>query len=251
MHLLKSLVILIFVLCCSGKAIAAEPAFYAPYGSLLDKYVNKGKKEEIEGNLVDYKRWGSDPLHKKAMQQLQKSEPEKLTGPDRMAFWINAYNLMTIDFIIKNKEGKSIKNLGSIFSNPWRSEQWEISGRKYTLDEIDREILRKMKEPRIHLALVQAALSSPDLRNEPYYADRLEDQLQSQAEIFLRNTGKGARVENNRIKTSSIFKWFKEDFGGQQGIERFIRGNFQNLDSDQLPIEGYIDFNWNLNSKSN
>ena len=79
-----------------------------------------------------------------------------------------------------------------------------------------------MGEPRIHVAIVCASVSCPDLRKEAYVTNQLDSQLNNQMRSFLANRNKGLRIENGKLYLSSIFKWFKEDFKSRGGILSFI-----------------------------
>ena len=121
------------------------------------------------------------------------------------------------------------------------------------MDEVEHKILRKMGDPRIHVAIVCASVSCPDIRTEAYTAERLNDQLDDHSRKFLANMGKGLRVDEKkkRIYLSSIFKWFEEDFVSQGGVISFVskyvspdrKKNLQDFGSNLK----YLDYNWDLN----
>jgi hypothetical protein len=225
---MKSFLLCLFMFCCT-------PAL-ADYGALLSKHLHQGQKQGINAMLVNYKAWGQDPLHQQTMLSLQKTNPDSFSRTEKLVFWINAYNFLTIDLIIKTSETKSIRNQGSFVKNVWKSHSWDINGKNYTLDMIEHEILRKMNEPRIHFALVCASLSCPDLRNKPYSIAGLEKELNFAMNSFLKDETKG--IQGSII--SPMFKWFAEDFGGETGVKRLLK-----LDE----IKGYFDYNWALNSR--
>jgi len=74
-------------------------------------------------------------------------------------------------------------HLASLSSKQYTSDFWDgltflVMGREMTLNRIEHEILRKrFDEPRIHLALVCAAMGCPTIRNDPYDSERLDEQL--------------------------------------------------------------------------
>jgi len=222
--------------------------YVSSYAKLLEKYVHVKQKQSIETSLVDYRLWSTDPLHEDSMNKILKVNPDVFSGKEKMAFWINAYNLLTIDLIIKTGEKQSIKNQGSFFKNVWKSHNWNIGGKEYTLDEIEHEILRPMGEPKIHMAINCASLSCPDLRNEPYIAEKLNNQLDEQTKLFLNNNDKGVRFASGGMQLSKIFRWFSDDFGGDEGVVGFISRNYKG-DIINSEIDEYIDYNWSLNSK--
>lgn len=236
----------ILVLATASMAHANEKqAYIADYGALLAKYVHAGERQGINTMLVDYARWGKDQLHEKTLESLQQVNPKTLSGKDKMAFWINAYNLLTIDLIIKTDEKESIKNQGSLFKNVWKSHDWQINGKHYTLNEIEHKILRPMGDPRIHVAINCASLSCPDLRAEPYIAETLDSQLDKQVLRFVSNQSKGVAITSSGLKVSEIFKWFAEDFGDKKGVEEFIHKYLPAAKGGK--VTDYFDYNWSLN----
>lgn len=106
-----------------------------------------------------------------------------------------------------------------------------------------------MGEPRIHLAIVCASVSCPDLRNEPYTATTLNKQLDEQANAFLRNDKKGLHIAKDEILVSKIFKWFKKDFEKVGGVEAFTRGYRADLPV-AYEIDADIDYDWSVNGIS-
>ena len=221
-------------------------AYIASYSKLLAQYMQEGEKQGIQTTLVDYVSWGKDPLHIKTLEALQKINPKTLSNKEKMAFWINAYNLLTIDLIIKTGEKESIRNQGNFFKNAWKSHVWEIHNKRYTLDEIEHQILRPMGDPRIHMAINCASLSCPNLRAEPFQAAKLDDQLEEQVQLFIKNQSKAVLVTNSGLKISEIFKWFAEDFGGNKGVIEFIHKHLPQSKNTK-EIDDYFDYNWSLN----
>ena len=142
-------------------------------------------------------------------------------------------------------------------------------GRDLTLDHIEHEILRKeFNEPRIHMALVCAALSCPFLKQEPYEGARLDQQLDDQTVRFLSESS-NFRIDRNRNRVflSSIFRWFGEDFmdrfspasgysghsSQEKAVLHFISRFMSDQDSNYLASGSYrvryIDYDWTLNDR--
>jgi hypothetical protein len=221
--------------------------FFEPYATLLTNHVSYSTIDGIDTTVVDYAMWKFDIDYPKAMKLLKNTNPEKLEGNEKMAFWINAYNLLVIDLIISKNETKSIKDIGGLFKNPWTSYKWEIGGKKYNLETIEHKILRKMDDPRIHMALVCASLSCPNLMSRPYNSKELNSQLRWQTITFLANQRKGLQIlSDNRIRISEIFKWFEKDFGGRIGLMEFLMEHNYRI-NENTQIDGYIKYNWKLN----
>ena len=144
---------------------------------------------------------------------------------DQIAYLINAYNAYTIETIIDHYpiEGGNIfkrylrgfpKNSIRHISGFFDGIEHRAAGEDLTLDGIEHEKLRKnYNEPRIHFALVCAALSCPPLREEAYVGDRLDQQLDGQGERFFNDPRLNRfEPENKRIYLSKIFDWYGDDF---------------------------------------
>jgi hypothetical protein len=202
-----------------GTASTGESFIYSLYAKVLDGFVDGFGR-------VDYYRLKVDRQDLDSfIRTLADIEPVDFeTWPEReqIAFWLNAYNALTLKVIIDNYPIKSsffrslahpknsIRQIGGV----WDKITFLVMGEQLTLDEIEHRILRqKFTEPRIHMALVCAAKSCPYLRQEPYEGSKLDFQLETQTRTFL-SQRKNYAIDMDRqtVYLSSIFKWFGEDF---------------------------------------
>jgi hypothetical protein len=160
------------------------------------------------------------------------------------------------------------KNSIRQISGVWDEIKFNIMGKKYTLEHIEHKILRvKFNEPRIHMAMVCAAIGCPPLRNEPYMAGKLDAQLEDQSIKFLANPEK-FRLEETVVYLSPIFKWFASDFVKTYGKGGLFAGNAEakgavlrfisehldetikkEMESKKLKIK-YLDYDWSLNEQN-
>ena len=182
--------------------------------------------------------------------------PSKLTtDQEKLAFWINVYNIFAVKIVINNYPLKSIKDVGGFFKSVWKVKAGTVGGKKYTLDEIEHGILRKMGDPRIHTAIVCASISCPNLTTKSYSSENLNKQLDMQMKDFLANPNKGMRININeqpgKIFLSQIFNWFAQDFKSSGGVRNFIslyvsKENRNVIKNPQYSIS-YMDYNWAIN----
>jgi len=231
---------------------------FAEWDVLLKKYVKPDLIDGISLNSVAYGKLRLDPVFHKLEDNLRLFSPAKLsTHQEKLAFWINAYNIFAVKIVTDNYPLKSIKNVGGFFKSVWKIKAGTVGGEKYTLDEIEHGILRKMGDPRIHTAIVCASISCPNLSKNAYKSEKLNEQLDMQMSNFLANPNKGMRVENNqqskRILLSPIFKWFADDFKSRGGVRKFIKPYVparyrQALENTQYRIS-YMDYNWSINGR--
>lgn len=229
---------------------------YAAYARLLVAHVRPASIAGIRLEAVDYAALRADPGYARALADLARGRPDSLgTDAEAIAFWVNAYNLLAIKAVADRYPLRSIRDGGSLLQSIWKRKVGTVGGREYALDDIEHGVLRaRFREPRIHMAIVCASLSCPDLRREPYVADRLDAQLDDAARRFLGNPTKGVvpGPDGRTARVSSIFKWFAADFGGNDGVVRFIRSKadeglarrLSGLDARGL---SYLDYNWSLN----
>ena len=217
---------LLFALIFSLGSVLELPAgLHAPFDELLGKYVTDGR--------VDYKGFKESEKELDVyLETLGKTDPSSLKKNEKLAFLINAYNAFTVKLILEHYPGiKSIKDISG--SRRWADRRWVMGGKKYSLDTIEHEILRKeFKEPRIHFAVNCASRSCPDLLSEAYVASRIGEQLDRAAREFLARPEKGFSFKsepgffygtNHYVYLSSIFKWFGEDFeDGKKTVLDFI-----------------------------
>jgi len=242
-----------------GAALPAQAADGDAYARLLKAHVRAGSVNGITLSLVDYGAVKTDPDYPRALGALAESRPDALASdPDRIAFWVNAYNLVAIKAVLDQYPVSSIRDGGSLFSPVWKKKVATVGGASRSLDEIEHDILRKMlKEPRVHFAIVCASLSCPDLRADPYDPARLDTQLDEQAAAFLSNATKGVKPggDGKTARVSSIFKWFAGDFPASGGVAAFIRAKARPELRERLGALtdaglSYLDYDWSLNDST-
>ena len=226
------------------------------WDGLLKKHVSVKTQSGVRFSAVNYPAMIKDSGYAKLIADLKKFSPETLkTRDEKLAFWINLYNIFAVKMALDHYPVKSIRDIGSFFNPVWDKTVGVVGGKEITLSEIEHDILRKMEEPRIHAAIVCASISCPDLRKDVYTSKNLDAQLDDQVKRFLENRGKGLRIERSegRIWLSSIFKWFKEDFDSSGGVVEFVVKHVP--DRDQKYLKGkkfkisYLDYDWRLNNQ--
>lgn len=246
--LIKSFSILwgILLMTLASIPVHAEEPDWSAYRTVLN-HVKPGSKNGVKLMLVDYPAVRANGSLDKTCQALAAFDPKRLsTREERLAFYINAYNILALKMVADHWPISSIKDIGSLFKPVWDRPAGQLGGRTVTLGEIEHAVLRPMGDPRIHLAIVCASVSCPDLRDEPYTAAKLRQQLDDQARRFLSDPIKGLTVGRDRIKISKIFDWFEEDFAAGGGVRAFLRRYRPGL--PDLEIDAAIDYDWTVNS---
>jgi hypothetical protein len=185
------------------------------------------------------------------------SHPDRFpTDEDRLAYWLNAYNIFTLQAIIAEYPISSVWKTrdGQFFQR----RRHTAGGAPISLDDIEHEILRgEFAEPRIHFAINCGSNGCPALRPSAYVGDRLRDTLRTATRQFLDNEW-NCRIDHaaRRVFISRIFKMYAQDFAGAHGstqdyrlgVLRFVA---QHLD---LPFDAiaeyevvYNTYDWGLN----
>jgi hypothetical protein len=224
---------------------------------------------EGHATQVDYAGFSNDHAKLKAylssVGAVPKSTFDAWPKPDRLAFLINAYNAWTVEYILtKYPDIKSIKDLGSFISSPWKKKFIPLFGQTLALDDIEHGMIRAADayaEPRIHFAVNCASVGCPALRTEAFSGDKIAQQLDDSARNFLADHSRN-RLANGKLELSSIFKWYREDFergwGGYKSLYQFLGDYSAALglsaaDKSKLQAQSmslsFLDYDWKLNVK--
>ena len=229
-------------------------------------------QQHVHGPLVDYgalqaDRNGLDQY----LEALSQTDPQLLSDAspaERLSFWINAYNACALTLVInhypikkrgfpaslmsslKGVPGNSIRQI----SNTWEREFCPVAGTNRSLDEIEHRIIRPIGEPRIHFALNCASRSCPVLSGSAYTASELEAQLDEAVMRFVSDSlqYRLSRGDKPLITLSKVLDWYKDDFGGTEGVVEFLIKYVVDDDAayirSQFPMSvEYEDYDWTLN----
>jgi hypothetical protein len=173
----------------------------------------------------------------------------------QMAFWIDLYNALTIDVVVDHWPVASIRDIrispGWFSVGPWGRKLIAVEGEEVSLDDIEHRILRPLwADPRIHYAVNCASLGCPDLPARAVTAANLEATLAQGAADFV-NHPRGHRIEGGRLRVSSIYEWFKADFGGtDSGVIAHLRAHADPERARALDAVARIsghDYDWAIN----
>ena len=226
----------------------AKPIPHDAWNGLLKKYVDNN-------GMVDYA--GLKAKDARTLDQYLELVSANAPAADwskdeKLAYWINAYNAFTIKQIVDKYPTESIiGNQLQLVSpgGPFNKKYFKIGGKDMSLNNIEQDIIRKeFKEPRIHFALVCAAISCPKLRNEAYTPAKLDQQLADQARDFL-NDPKKNTVSKDKVSVSKIFDWYKDDFGkSDENVVKFIN-QYSQTKADPKAGVSYQKYNWDLNDQ--
>lgn len=200
----------------------------------------KAQPDKLESYLAD-------------IAELSKADFESQAESEQLATLINLYNAATVKLIIDHYPVESIEDVGW-FHGAFRRRFINFLGKKHSLNDIEHGIIRvDYDEPRIHFAVVCAAMSCPRLASEAYTGAQLDAQLERQGFAFLGEAALNRLDHANRqAYMSSIFKWYGSDFE-KSGGSYFdaIRKYWPAADRVQLGKQDYsiryLTYDWSLN----
>lgn len=226
----------------------AKPIPHDAWNGLLKKYVDAN-------GLVNYTALKANDAKTldKYLELVSANAPaDDWKEDEKLAYWLNAYNAFTVKQILDKYPTSSIidNQLQLIAKNgPFNKKYFKIGGKEMSLNNIEQDVVRKeFKEPRIHFALVCAAVSCPKLRNEAYMPAKLDAQLADQARAFLNDPKKNA-IAKDKVSVSKIFDWYKDDFGkSDENVVKFIN-QYSSAKTNVGAKVSYMKYNWELNDQ--
>ena len=204
-------------------ALIGQKNIHEQWTNALKTFVDK------DGN-VNYAKWKNE-----------NPPAEYWSKNDSLAYFINAYNAVTVKLILDNYPLKSIRKL----ITPWRFKRFNLDGKKVSPTHIEHEILRKMEEPRIHFAINCASVSCPKLLNKAFYSHSMEKQLEAVTTDFI-NDEKRNILSVKEMEISRIFQWFAGDFGSKKERHAFIRKYAKQPVAKNAKVR-FLNYDWGLN----
>jgi len=180
---------------------------YRSYDALLRAHVD-------EEGLVAYdalRKDGRLASFLKKVSAVSAEEVSDWTRDQQIAFFVNAYNALTLQTVI---EAPGVSSIREIKPDPWQNDRWQVAGRKVSLNYLEHTRLRRqLREARVHFVLVCAARGCPKLPRRALRAEKLSEQLDSYARVFVRDTMRN-RIDRNgrKLYLSKLFHWYGDDF---------------------------------------
>lgn len=248
--------ILLTILCIVMQLVfyshsAAEEIDYTIYNNLLKKYV--------ADEAVDYLTWKKDDfvLFEGYIESLENVSLDNLSQNQRKAFWINAYNAITIYAVLKHiPNNKLLARAFSVqmVSGFFDKKSYRVAAQTLTLNDIENKKLRsEFGDPRIHFAIVCASRSCPGIEASVFRPRRLEKRLDKATVEFMQDeTRNRLDKKKNILYLSQIFNWYEVDFTDDSGsvinyVKRYLNpADTEHLSSQEVKIK-YLYYNWLVN----
>ena len=231
-----------------GATRPDTPRFdHSAFDALLRKHV------DADG-WIDYAGFARDAKQLDAYLATIAAAPfDTLDRDGRLALLINAYNAYTIRLILDHWDGGKLKSIRDI-DEPWDQKRWTVAGVTYSLNEIEHEQIRpKFDEPRIHFAVVCAAVGCPKLRNEAFVPERLDAQLEDQTTYththdrwYRRDAGTPGEVW-----LTKLYEWYGGDFEQDGGTVLDYVAKYRPEIAGKSLRTRWLEYDWSLNDKRN
>jgi hypothetical protein len=230
------------------EAVARDCFSHDRFDALLRKHVKTDSG-------VDYAGLKRDEVELRAYIESQgPADLSKCSRDDILAFYINAYNAATLLLIVERYPGlRSIRDIPA--NQRWDDVRWDLAGERWSLTQIEHEVLRKrFKEPRLHFAINCASKSCPPLRNEAYVGSRIDAQLQDTAERFNRAGGAVWDRTGRTLRLSKIYDWYLGDFADSTDGLPDVAAKYLGKEVAREILEArasirveFQDYDWSLN----
>ena len=233
--------------------VAASPFDHAAFDSLLVRHVR--------GADVDYRGWKARPGDRAALgayvARLGAADTTGWSRAEQLAFWINAYNAITLDRVLSAYPVSSITKIAPTLSvlpgkGVWK-EKHRVAGREISLDDIEHQALRRLfADPRIHFAINCASKSCPPLAARAYTAARIDAELDAATRRFVRSGRYNTIAPGKPWALSKIFEWYGDDFAAAAGsVPAFVLsylpdGSARGIDPAKVRWSARA-YDWSLN----
>jgi len=249
---IMSAVLAVFVMVFAMPAQALE---HDDWTDLLSRYV----QPHSDGvNRFDYAGLKANPADVAKLEayivEVEATPISTLSRDEQFAAWANLYNALTVRLMVQRWPVKSIMDIRPtlVSIGPWKMKVSNVEGKSLSLDDIEHGILRKQwSDPRVHYAVNCASIGCPNLGQAALEADTLSEQLDAGARAFVNHPRGVSVLKDGKVRVSTIYKWFEEDFGGSKaGVLAHVR---QFADPELVEalksarITGY-DYDWAVNA---
>jgi hypothetical protein len=200
---------------------SSQAVDHSTWERLLKTYVKPGADGINRVNYAAFRKSGQSDL-KLYIGKLETIDPRNLDRSEQFALLTNLYNAKTIDIVLDHYPVKSIRDislggtlLATFTGGPWKAKITRLGGVELSLDHIEHGILRPIfKDPRVHYAVNCASIGCPNIGTEAFTGAKLDQQLDAAARAYV-NHPRGVKIEDTSAAVSSIYTWFKVDFGGE------------------------------------
>lgn len=234
------------------NAAATQTIDHAAWDQFLFRYV---RTDRTGLNRVAYRKVTSADRAALAnyIGTLERVQISNYRRAEQFAYWVNLYNAVTIRTVLDEYPVESIRKINDGFFSPgpWDRKLVTVEGQALSLNDIESRILRPLwDDPRTHYVINCASIGCPNLEGSAYRAAGLENRLDDAARRYI-NNARGVRIEDGELIVSSIFAWFRGDYGGSEAtvlkhLKAYADADLKAALAGRTKIDGY-EYDWGLN----
>tara|TARA_B110000037_G_scaffold223156_1_gene303027 strand:- start:14825 stop:15541 length:717 start_codon:yes stop_codon:yes gene_type:complete len=233
--------ILLSLLMVSGMTFASEQPDHSIFDRFLNKYVSSTGKVNYKGMKTQM-----DSLDA-YITELRGTFPSSDWGRNaKKAYYCNAYNAYTLKLVLVKYPLNSVKDASFSGKDLWSVKLVKLGDKTFTLAHVENEILRKMKDPRIHFAINCASYSCPRIWNHAFTEENISSRMTKLTKEYINNP-KHNTITPKKIKISKIFDWYSTDFvKDDQTLIQYLN-KYSKVQIESTAKIEYLPYNWSLN----
>ena len=205
--------------------------------------------ENVDDGKVNYPGISASDSYHAYISLLERTTAFRNSN-EELSYWINAYNALAIKGILDGRSPESFFGKIGYFYNA----EYTVNGRTTNLYDLEHDVIIPLGEPRVHFALNCASASCPRLNNAVYQAEKMEQQLENAAIVFINDTSRNSFDRQTKTAyISKIFDWFEDDFVKHSGTVQNYLALYVNderlstaLANNEYQIK-YMEYDWSLN----
>lgn len=229
-HFKKIAVLVGFALITQNTVFGQQ---YELFKGLMQEY------RTIDGR-IDYERIKEDPALQDYIDSFEDVDLNMLSAAEKMTYWINLYNVGTLQLAAEHYPAKGITKQysgGLLLRWFWKRDAWEMKKVKIrtgeiSLRDIKKELL-KYSEPRIAFILFHPYLMGPKLYPQPFNHSTIEETLEKASQDFWNNNNlNNYEFENRNLRISGIVKIHRDFFPSVE--TEFVEYILKVLDASQM-----------------
>lgn len=203
--------------------VEAEPMPQPETGFDWDWW-DEGLGRWVRGSRVDYDAVLDDQANLRRFAATlathgPETTPERFpTTEDRLAYYINAYNALTLLGVVDNWPIQSVQDVHGWLEPRagfgfFYGLRFPLDAGKVNLYDLENGVIRGFRDARIHAAINCASVSCPPLDLSAYRPETLDAQLDTVTQAFC-SSPEHVRVDPaaQTIELSAIFDWYRTDF---------------------------------------
>jgi hypothetical protein len=165
-----------------------------------------------------------------------------------LAFYLNSYNALSMYNVLADDLPDNLGGFTKVDFFYLREVQ--VGGKRISLYDYENDVIRPLGDPRIHFALNCMAVSCPQLPMEPFQADSLNAELDTETRKFF-SEPRNLKIDHDTksIQLSELIDFYSEDFLAKApNLIAYMNRYLDTPIPEDYEIE-YISYNWRVNQQ--